>query len=259
MKLSINIQSYKRAGKIKTLEIAPGATVWAHQFEADEYEQAHPGSWIMRLPDAARGNLPKVKNLILDHAFYEEKADACLILDDDIYRIGYFEHDEATDIRGDELLRFVEKYSHLCKEWGFYLWGLNVNMDKQCYREYTPFGTVQYVSSSFSCFLKGNTCKYDPRFPLKEDYDMTLQQCSTYRGLLRLNKWHYVKLSAENVGGCGSYRSIAEERAQFALLQKKWGSSIVSQDNLENSKSHKSQKVNRFDINPVIRVPIMGV
>jgi hypothetical protein len=259
MKLSINIQSLKRANDIKTLRIFPEASVWVHEFEFDEYVKANPGAHILRLPDDLRGNLPGVKNWILNASFNGVFDDACLLLDDDIYKVGYFEGTERTYLEGDELLRFVEKYTLLCQEWGFFLWGININNDKQCYREYTPFGTVQYVSSSFACFLKGNTCLYDERFPLKEDYDMTLQQCNVNRGLLRLNKWHYTKLGAQNVGGCADYRQVAKEREQLELLQKKWGSRIVQMDGLEHSRNHITKKERNFDINPVIHVPINGV
>lgn len=258
MKIATNIQSYKRAGAVDTLKIVPDATVWVHKFEIDDYRAQNHDALIRELPDDTRGNLPKVKNFILEKT-WAAGFDACLFLDDDMNHIAYWQDNKRFRIEGDSLRLFVLKHSILCKEWGFNLWGVNVNNDKQCYREYTPFSTLSYVSSSFSCFLRGNELRYDEQFPLKEDYDMTIQQCAKYRGLLRVNRAYYYKKSMENVGGCGMYRNVDREKAQLALLQKKWGSSIVQLDSLENSRNHLTEKTRAFDINPVLHIPIHGV
>ncbi len=207
------------------------------------------------LPDSLRGNLPKIKNYILDK---QKDADVNVMVDDDIKMIGMFEGNKLYKIEMNDLYRMIEKYSIMCRGFGFYLWGINVNIDKQCYREYSPFSTKSYVSSSFSCFLKGNELRYDPRFPLKEDYDMTIQQCNEYRGLLRINKMCYEKKSAENIGGCALYRNMVTEMDQLKLLQQKWGTKIVKID--KNIRSHNMiKKKNLIDFNPIIRVPIRGI
>lgn len=256
MKIALNIQSYKRAGKVDTLKICPNAMVWVHSFEIGEYREAYPNTKIMELPDELRGNLPKVKNYILDH---NGDYDVNVMLDDDISNIGYWEYCTRQKVKDeDELLAMIEKYSVICEEWGYKLWGIQVNVDRQCYSEYSPFSTLSYVSSSFSCFLKGNELRYDERFPLKEDYDMTIAQCNKYRGLLRVNKFYYNKKSAENVGGCAMYRNVEKEREQLKLLQKKWGNKIVKEDD-GGSKNHITKKKRAYDINPIIKVPIRGI
>jgi len=255
MKISVNIQSYKRAGKVDTLGVCKDARIWVHEFEAEEYKKKHPTNEIVSIPDEYRNNLPKVKNFILS----KEDAEVVVIMDDDISKIGYFEKEKICELDQEDFLQFIEKYSFLCQEWGFKLWGINVNPDKQCYREYTPFSTVSYVSSSFTCYLKGGEFKYDERFVLKEDYDMTIQQCNKYRGVLRINKFFYVKKSAENIGGCAVYRNVDKEIAQIKLLQKKWGNKIVKMDSLNGSKSHSTTKRRKFDINPILNIPIKGV
>ena len=256
MKVSINIQSYKRAGSVNTLNIFPDANVWVHTFEVKEYRKAYPDANILELPDDTRGNLPKVKNYI----FKEEKDlnDFVLFLDDDISSIGMWEGSEIVKLDAEFLHSFLIKYSLLCREWGYKLWGVNVNPDKQVYREYSPFSTLSYISSSFACFSNDNELSYDVNLPLKEDYDMTIQQCNRYRGLLRVNKFFYVKKSAENTGGCAVYRNIDKEKEQMQLLIKKWGSDIVKVDK-GMSRSHSSDKIQTFDINPIIKIPINGI
>jgi hypothetical protein len=141
---------------------------------------------------------------------------------------------------------------------GVKLWGINVNYDKQCYREYTPFSLTSYIGGPFMVHIDTDL-RFDERLPLKEDYDYTLQHLNKYRKVLRVNKFFYVVKQMEQVGGCATYRNLEREIEQLNLLRKKWGSRIVQNDSLENSRSHKSDKKRTFDVNPIIRVPIGGI
>ena len=117
---------------------------------------------------------------------------------------------------------------------------------------------VSYIGSPFSVFLKGNECIYDERLPLKEDYDMTLQQLNKYRYVLRVNKFFYQVRQSEQEGGCAVYRNYDEEEKQLRMLQRKWGIDIVKED--KNLRSHNiKREKKRIDYNPIIKVPISGV
>jgi len=117
-----------------------------------------------------------------------------LQIDDDVLHIARWEKGKRIKYSGEEAIRrMVIKYSILAEDLGVRLWGININIDRQVYREYTPFSMVSYVSASFSCFRKDNDLFYDERFSLKEDYDMVIQQCNRYRRLLRINGHYYMK------------------------------------------------------------------
>ena len=226
-----------------------------HAFEINEYRNQHYGARFRPVPDGLRGNVAAVRNYILQH---NREADVCVLCDDDVSQIFYFEanqrHKLDTQQHVEEL---IERGTVLCEQWGYVLWGIQCAPDKQCYREYTPFSTLSYVSASFSCFLKRNRLRYDERFSLKEDYDMHIQQCHVHRGVLRFNKYCYVKKGAGTVGGCSSYRNVDEELRQIQELQNKWGRDIVRMD--RGVQNHKSEKRKTFDINPIIKIPIKGV
>lgn len=255
MKISVNVPTYKRAGMIETFALMPSATFWVHKFETKEYQKAHKGIRIAVLPDETRGNIARVRNFILKKTAGD---DACLMMDDDVLHVARWEKRERIRLNGEKaILSMVERYSRIAQEWGVKLWGINVNNDKQVYREYSPFSTLSYISASFSVFLKGNDIFYDERFSLKEDYDMTIQQLNVYRRVLRVNKFYYMKKGAEQIGGCAAYRNVAKEVAQIEALQKKWGRGIVKFDG--NKRNHLTTKNRSFDINPVITVPISGI
>ncbi len=256
MNITINVPTHNRAGMIQTYGILPNAFYWVHEYEVERYREAHPGINIKTLPDSARGNVAVVRNYILKN---QGNPDGILQVDDDVSSFGYYEKGKRIKIKTEcEIQKFILKYSLLARDLGVKLWGVNVNDDIMAYREPTPFSFLSYISASFSCFLKGNGLYYDPRFSLKEDYDMTIQQLNKYRRVLRVNKFYYKKKSAEQMGGCAVYRNVDKEMDQIKMLQKKWGPSIVKFDK-NKSRSHNSEKSKSFDINPTIKVPIRGV
>jgi hypothetical protein len=90
--------------------------------------------------------------------------------------------------------------------------------------------------------LKGNKCRYDENLPLKEDYDMTLQQLNLERVVLRVNAYHYICKQSENVGGCAAYRNRDREEAQLKALQAKWGGANCQGRHVEQRKKRESEK-----------------
>ena len=264
MHISVNCPSYKRP-KVETLDYLPFCKVWVCETEFEAYKAANPGREENIIPckKGIQGNLCRIRNHILDTEF-AAGADVVLIIDDDLRQVRYYESEPgeiyaytAHAVEADEFLDFIETYSRLCTEFGFKFWGLNCNKDAMSYQQQTPFSTVTYIGGPFQCFLRGNECRYDEALPLKEDYDMTLQNCNKYRGCLRVNKYHYVVKQAEQAGGCATYRNYAREEQQLDALRRKWGSRIVKIDRSNKGKS-KKDKV-RIDFNPIIKVPIKGV
>ena len=254
MKISINIPSYKRP-YVETLEYIHDAIVWVSESQLQDYKAKNASGTFRTMPDEVNGNIARVRNYILDHT---KEDDAVVIMDDDCKGLYYWEKNEKHLVEESRFLAFVEKYTNIAEQFGSMRWGVNVNQDKQVYREYSPFSLSNFVGAPFGVFLKGNTLRYDERIPLKEDYDMTLQQLNKYRKVLRLNKFFYIVKQHAQVGGVANMRSLKVEKEQLEFLQKKWGKDIVKFDN--NSRSHNStkQKTN-IDLNPVIKAPIKGV
>ncbi len=256
MEIKICCPSYKK-DKVKSFNFfGKLLTVYVAENEYSKYIENNKEykENVIGIPNEVQGNVARVRNYILNK---NKEFDVVCIVDDDINYIGYFEKNIKKKLKNDEIVPFIEKYTNLCSEFGYRMWGINLNQDKQCYREQSPFSTTSVVLGPFSCFLKGNKCKYDERLPLKEDYDISLQNLNLYRGILRVNKFHYVCDQATSKGGCACYRNLKREKEQLELLQKKWGSKIVKIDNCD--RNHRSGKTKSFDFNPVIKVPIKGV
>ena len=260
MRISVNAPSYKRPDKVLTLDYLPFCRIWVDCKEYDAYKESYPSADIVSCPDGVQGNLCRIRNYILDEEF-KRGMDVVLIIDDDLSAIRYYKQEDGfgyvpVTVEAAGFMTFLEKYSLIAKELGAKFWGLNCNSDPMAYRHNTPFSTISYIGGPFQCFLKGNRCRYDENLPLKEDYDMTLQQLNLERVVLRVNAYHYICKQSENVGGCATYRNRDREKAQLEALKAKWGGQIVKVD---TSNKGRSEKVKRLDYNPIIKVPIKGV
>ena len=246
MKVKFYSPSYKRPEKSITQIHFPDVKIVVRESEAEEY--IANGNDVVICPDSAQGNLCRVRNWILDNLF--DDADCIVLLDDDCSRIGRWEEQVQIKFNMNDLSEFAENVANLTKEMGFHFWGLNCVTDKGAYREYTPFGTLQYIGGPFQAHLKTSEIRYDEDLPLKEDYDISLQHIHKYGGCLRVNFAHYDVKQAEQEGGCATYRNLKKEKQQFFALQKKWGKDVIKRD--KGSKRS-------FDFNPVLKVPIKGV
>lgn len=243
-----------------TLDYLPYCRIWVDEAEAQAYREHYPSADIISCPAGVQGNLCRVRNYILDQEF-ARGMDVVLIIDDDfttleryVYKDGFAYEKERVE--ADEFLDVVEKYSIMANDIGAKFWGVNCNSDAMAYRYSTPFSTVTYIGGPFQCFLRGNRCRYDEELPLKEDYDMTLQQLNKERVVLRVNSYHYICKQSENKGGCATYRNREREAAQLQALREKWGGQIVKVD---TSNKGKTLKKKLMDYNPIIRIPIKGV
>lgn len=233
MKISVNAPSYKRPDDVRTLDYLPFCKIWVDNKEYEEYKKNNPKAKIIACPDGVQGNLCRVRNYILETEF-KSGADVVLIIDDDFTCLRRYDYDELNGfgyephiITKDEFLPIIEKYSIIAKDLGAKFWGVNCNCDPMAYRHNTPFSTRSYIGGPFQCFLKGNRCWYDERLPLKEDYDMTIQQLNMERVVLRVNAYHYLCKQSEQKGGCATYRNREREEEQLEALRKKWGGQLL--------------------------------
>lgn len=260
MKISICCPSYKRP-KVESLDYLSFVKVYVDNKEYDDYIKANKGfeKNIISVPDGIQGNVSRIRNYILDQEF-KQGADVVCIIDDDLKGIYHFENENGYAykeklVTEDEFMDFIEKNTILCKEFGFKLWGVNLNKDALNYKHCLPFNTKAVILGPFSCHLNDSEIRYDETLPLKEDYDLAIQHLNRYRGILRLNKYHYNCKQSVNPGGCATYRNREREEQQLKALQRKWGSKIVKQD-----KTNKGDKEKVYaDYNPIIHIPIKGV
>lgn len=246
MTVTVAIPSYKRAGNVRTRDLFPDGVVCVHEFEADEYREKTGGE-IAVIPDALRGNMSKVRNWILDTF----DGEWLVMVDDDLVQFGYFERDPGDEntslhaMRPEEIRDFIRNGFVMVEDVGAYLWGVNLQYARRFYREYSPFSFLSPVLGTFSCIRK-NPLRYDERLYFNEDYDYALQHFRKYHKILRFVKYHYIAGHLTDKGGCGSYRTVDQEKEQAEIMQGRWGRKVVTYDFKKS-------------FNPILNVPLKGV
>jgi hypothetical protein len=175
------------------------------------------------------------------------------MIDDDINFFGRWNGNQSKRLNEEEVHDMISEGFQLAEDMDVHFWGLNCVMDKGAYMEFTPFGTRNFIGGPFHAHRK-NPLRYDEKIFLKEDYDMTLQILNQFRKNLRLNMYHYQCDQNNLPGGCAESRNVEKEMEMNRMLQEKWGSKIVKFDNRNRSE----KKGKKYDINPILKIPIGG-
>jgi hypothetical protein len=243
----VAVPSYGRAGKVTTVRVFPEGKIIVPARQADSYRalQELPDGWeVVSIPDDQDGNISRKRNAIL-RLFAGEDL---VMLDDDYDYIGRWEAGEDRHLDHDGIRHLLAEGFRMVRELGSCLFGVNVQVDRRFYREYTPISVTNIVLGPFHAWTgeRPPDLKYDEDLWLKEDYDLSLQVLRRFHRILRLNAYHYMVDHHNELGGIVGQRNMEEEVRQLHRLQQRWGSDVVK------IQLHRS-------VNPVIKVPLKGV
>src|SRR5699024_11563544 len=99
--------------------------------------------------------IARVRNYILDNEF-NNGTDIVMMVDDDMKGIYYFENMKSYLVKTEDIMSFIYKYSLMALDMDVHYWGVNLNSDKQNYREYTAFSLLCFVViGRASCWVSG--------------------------------------------------------------------------------------------------------
>lgn len=254
MRISYCVPSYRRP-RVKTAEYLPFVKIFIDKSDEEEYRKYNENYNLVVCEDGIQGNLARVRNYILDTQF-KAGYDAVCLMDDDISAIYRFEVLEngfgyhSVKIDSEDIDMYMQKYALLTYEWGLGAFSLNNTNMPMSYQHFKPFLTHALNLGCFTCHVR-NELRYDENLPLKEDYDMFIQQQNRYRGMLSVRSLYYVADIGVGTGGTAVRRNYEREREQQRLLIKKWGSRIV--------KPKKDFKTNYKSLSQDIHIPIKGI
>jgi hypothetical protein len=243
----VAVASYGRAGRVSTVDVFPSGVIVVPNRQADSYRalQVLPAGWeVVGIPDEDDGNLCRKRNAIL--RLFE--GEDLLIVDDDFDYVGLWQQGVDIHLDGSRINDLLANGFAMARELGTPFWGINVQVDRRFYREYTPISITNPVLGPFQAFTRERPADlaYDEELWLKEDYDMSLRVLQRWHRILRFNAYHYRVDHFNEAGGQVGLRNMAEEVRQLHRLQRRWGSDVVK------IQLHRS-------VNPILKVPLRGV
>ena len=216
--MEIAIPSKGRPGKVKSLTILPGATLYVPALEESAYRECGAQS-VVPVPNHVTG-ITRTRNWILDNC-----ADPWLVmLDDDVKAAGYVElgvsHACHRTIRDwpTEFRRLFE----LTEDLGFRIWGIATQSAPRAVYPYKPFLWCSYVTASCMGIRNDTGIRFDESFPVKEDYELTLRCIVEDGGVMAARYIYWENSHWTGIGGCCDYRTQEMERKAIRDLQAKY-------------------------------------
>lgn len=243
------IRSFRRAGKVKTLEVIPWAKVWIPESQLEDYLQYYDQEQIITIPDEADGNPSRKNNAVLDRS----PTEWTLLLDDDITAIGVWDQGDHIYLEPPEIEHLVWMGFQLAADLGVEFWGINQGRDELWYETYKPFNLLAPVLGPFHGHLSP-TLRYDESVLAKDDYDFWLQNIRKIRKTLRLNKYHYLHDHGKMAGGIVSMRTMEHEQTGVERMREKWGDRIFTPGGTAGGRKATGKNI----LNSMIRIPIPG-
>lgn len=196
------------------------------------------------------------RNAALEDAFDADLP--CLQMDDDFYRIRHIPEDidppckwnKCPDLPWEDLL--VRMTDRLFAAGDVYFSG--------CTATPNPFFTSKrytfnrFIQAGFT-LTRPNPLRFDPQFPLKEDYDYTCQHLAKYEAILRHEDLLIMFKKTSNVH---LYRNDDLEREVVRRLRNKWSPSII-RPNSRNPETEVILKWDEFTYHSYIREQQNGI
>ena len=247
--IHVAIRSYKRAGKVKTLEVIPQAKIWIPESQEADYLEFYDPDLLVTIPNKLDGNTSRKFNAVLDNS----PAAWTLILDDDITRIGVWDDEDHVYLEPDEIEHLILMGFLLASDLGVKLWGINQGRDELWYETYKPFNLLAPILGPWTGHLHP-TLRYDEEVPSKEDYDFWLQNIRTHRKTLRLNKYHYLHDHGKTAGGHVSMRTMDRELGDIERMRQKWGDRIFKSGGTAGGRKATGKNI----LNSRLRIPLPG-
>ena len=212
----VAIPSKGRAGSVKTLTMTPDAVLYVPHDEESWYRSYYREATIVPVPGSVQG-ITRTRNWILDHV--DERY--VVFVDDDFdvagyWSIGYAKMQRKRLTQGQLMEEWLRLF-HVTDDLGYHLWGAETTGDYRVVHPHRPFVWHSYVTAS--CMgLVNDGIRFDPEFPVKEDYELCLRCIRDDGGIVGARYLFWKNSHWADEGGCKDYRTQTMEDEMIRKL-----------------------------------------
>lgn len=219
------IPSKGRAGKVKTIEILKGATIYCPENEYQDYCACYPDKKVVAVPNEIKG-ITKTRNFILKSS--DDKR--VVMVDDDVKMQGWVkmlaEKSKHIKMEESEWLRVAENLFSVCEDLGWKVWGVATQSAARSVYPYKPLLSRSYITASFMGIVNDGSYLFDENFIVKEDYEIGLRHVKEFGGVLCARHCYWENSHWEDEGGCKDYRTTKIELEAIKMLVEKYPGQI---------------------------------
>lgn len=242
MEVTIVIPSYKRADRVTTTAIVPGAVICVPKSQEADYTRHNRNVEIVSHPDDVIGLAAK-RNWI-----YHKFGDV-MMLDDDLTRFSRL-YLEANSLRISrvtpaETVAIIQQTARMAKELGAYVFGFSSVADARNFKPQKPFRLTGYCNGSSFGLLKGSKVFFHKETVAVEDYFASLVNAYYHRYAFFDLRFGFVQQRTfKNLGGQAEFRSTKSEESDFKFLRRMFGDVVQQRPPVKRGKpSHEFQRV----------------
>ena len=242
MEIKIVIPSHKRADRVRTTAIVPGAILCIPQSQEAEYKRYNANSELCCHPDDIVG-LASKRNWI-----YQKFGDV-MMLDDDLTRFSrlYLETNSlrTSRVTPEETVAVIHQTARTAKELGAYVFGFSSVADGRNMKPQKPFRLTGYCNGSSFGLLKGSKVFFHKESVAVEDYFASLVNAYYHRyAFLDLRFAFVQEKTFKNPGGLAEFRSTKSEEQDFKFLRRMFGEVVQQRPPVTRGRaSHEFQRV----------------
>lgn len=212
----IAIPSKGRPATITSAKILKSAMLFVPADEVADYERSGNTN-VVGVPRSVKG-ITATRNYIL-----KSTADPWVVMvDDDVKSQGFVKLLPANvkHIRLDEKQWIAEmvKLFELTEQLHFRLWGVATQSAARSVYPWKPILTRSYVTGSFMGIVNDGKVRFDERYPVKEDYELTLRCIRQDGGVVAARYLYWENSHWKDPGGCSGYRTQLMELRCIKML-----------------------------------------
>jgi hypothetical protein len=242
MEIKIVIPSHRRAERVRTAAIVPGAIICVPESQGAPYRKHNPENEVVAHPDNIVGLAPK-RNWI-----YETFGNV-MMLDDDLTRFSRL-YLEANSLRSsrvspDETVSIIQQTAYTAKQLGAYVFGFSSVADARNFKPQKPFRLTGYCNGSSFGLLKGSRVFFHKDATAVEDYFASLVNAYYHRYAFFDLRFGFVQeRTFKNLGGQAEFRSTESEKRDSQFLRRMFGDVIQQRPPVKRGRaSHEYQRV----------------
>ena len=242
MEVKIVVPSHRRADKVKTPSLVPGAVLCVPAAQEADYRSHNPNSEILAHPDNIVG-LSAKRNWI-----YQRFGDV-MMLDDDLTRFSrlYLEPNSlrSSRVTPEETVAIIQNTAYMAKQLGAYVFGFSSVADARNFKPQKPFRLTGYCNGSSFGLLKWSKIFFHKEAVAVEDYFASLVNAYYHRYAFFDLRFGFVQQRTfKNLGGQAEFRSTKSEEQDSKFLRRMFGEAVQQRPPVKRGKpSHEYQRV----------------
>lgn len=220
------IPTYKRAGRVSTMQHFGGCCLCVSKAEAPEYREQYENVEIVEHPDSIRGYSPKAQWIL-------DKFGSVFLLDDDLTGLIRKYHPKGggydSKVDRDTAYHLIQATASIAKQMGAFLFGFSHVPNPLTYHGFTPYRLKGFIQGGACGYLAGSKLAFDTKNCVAaSDYWMSCLNAYWHRYCFVDERFCVVDdgTTFANSGGVAEYRNLETEEEDVRQLRIAFGDVI---------------------------------